>query len=54
MEAGHKPGNEYAAARDRAIASGTPPRDFCQEQKNPANYRPEHPSWNRSGRYQKP
>lgn len=52
MDSGHKPGHEYAASRDRAIASSTPRADFRDDQKNPANYRAEHPSCNRSGRYE--
>jgi RHS repeat-associated protein len=48
MNMGHKPGHDYATARDQAIADQTPRSDFRDDQKNLSNYRPEHPSCNQS------
>ncbi|MBN1606823.1 MAG: hypothetical protein JW940_09320 [Polyangiaceae bacterium] len=48
MDMGHKSGKEYATARDEAVANETPRSEFRQEQKDLDNYRPEHPSCNRS------
>lgn len=48
MDMGHKPGHAYAPARDAAIDNGTSPADFRAQQKDLSNYRPEHPSCNRS------
>jgi RHS repeat-associated protein len=48
MDMGHRPGHDYASARDQAIVSGTSRSDFRADQKTLSNYRPEHPSCNRS------
>jgi RHS repeat-associated protein len=52
MDMGHLPGHDYASARDQAIAQGTPPADFKADQKDLSNYRPEHPSCNRSHKHE--
>jgi hypothetical protein len=52
MDMGHKPGHQFAPARDQAIADGVPPSQFNAEQKNLDNYRAEHPSCNRSHKHE--
>jgi len=48
MDMGHRPGEGYAQKRDQAIIDGTSRSEFRAGQKDVANYRPEHPSCNRS------
>lgn len=52
MQMGHKPGHDYATARDEAILNQTPRSDFREQQKILSHYRAEHPACNMSHRYE--
>lgn len=52
MDMGHKPEHGFAETRRQAIEQGTDPKDFAADQKNLDNYRPEHPSCNRSHKHE--
>ncbi|PAY21517.1 hypothetical protein CKO51_00135 [Rhodopirellula sp. SM50] len=52
MDMGHQPDHSFAESRRSAIESGQDPKDFAADQKNLDNYRPEHPSCNRSHKYE--
>jgi len=50
--AGHKPGHEFAPARQKAVKEGWPPERWRESQRNPRNYRPELPNTNMSRKYE--
>jgi RHS repeat-associated protein len=51
---GHKYGREFRREKARAEAEGLPQKDFNERMNDPDHYQLEHPSSNRSRRYEKP
>ena len=49
---GHLPGQEYSKLWQRYMNDEISKEQFLQEYRNPANYRPESPSANRSHLYE--
>ena len=49
---GHIPGEKYSDMRDRYIKGEISQKEFLEWYRNPANYRPELPSTNRSYKYE--